>query len=62
MLNLEDVNILCAEIAQEESEKRIAEQYDEFLEEEFWELQRQFEAMQNAADQEDFSPFDTVNS
>lgn len=63
MLNLEDVNMICAEIAQKEAEQRMEEYADE-LEEEFMnaELLKQHEMMLYSAELENFSPFDTVNS
>jgi hypothetical protein len=63
MLNIEDVNILCAEISDEEAEQR-AKLYADFIEEESMneELLRQQQAMAHAADLENFSPFDTINS
>jgi hypothetical protein len=60
LLEIEELNVELALLAEEEREARIQEIFDEMMADE--ELQRQFEAMQHAADLEDFSPFDTVNS
>ncbi len=63
MFNIEDVNALCAVIAQEESELRMNEYADELEEESNnMELERQYEMMSYSAELENFSPFDTVNS
>jgi hypothetical protein len=47
-------------IADEKRQEIIDVQYEDELS--FLELERQYEAMQNAAELENFSPFDTVNS
>lgn len=56
---IELVNLICAQIAQEEAELRAAE-FADALEEEQLELEmlRQHEMMQAAAELEDFSPYD----
>lgn len=60
MLNIANINSELQEIAEQEREARIEEQYEELLNEQ--ELMKQYEAMANAADLESFSPFDTMNS
>jgi hypothetical protein len=66
MLTYDEVNALCREVAQEAQEKFIGEQLDLFTEDEEQqaneELSRQYEMMSYAAELENFSPFDTVNS
>lgn len=62
----DDVNEILAHIAREEQEIYLAQQIDAFLEDqeqlELQELMNQHEMMSRAADLENFSPFDTINS
>lgn len=62
----DDVNEILAHIAEEEQEIYLAQQIDAFLEDqeqlELQELMKQHEMMSRAADLENFSPFDTINS
>lgn len=60
LLDIEELNAELALLAAEEREARVQEIFDEMMAD--YELQRQFEAMQHAADLENFSPFDNVNS
>ena len=60
LLEIEELNAELALLAEDEREARVQEIFEEMMDD--YELQRQFEAMQHAADLEDFSPFDTVNS
>ena len=57
MLN---INAELQIIADQEREERIEAEYEELLNEQ--ELLKQHEAMSYAADLENFSPFDTMNS
>lgn len=60
LLEIEELNAELAVLAEEERDARVQEIFEEMLADE--ELLRQFEAMQYAAELEEFSPFDTVNS
>lgn len=60
LLAIEEANTELAELSEQEREARISEIYDEMLHD--MELLRQHEAMSYAAELENFSPFDTVNS
>lgn len=60
LLEIEELNAELALLAEEERVVRVQEIFDDMMAD--YELQRQFEAMQHAADLEEFSPFDTVNS
>ena len=57
---LDKINTELQIIADEMREERIEMEYDEELMNR--ELELQYEMMQNAADLENFSPFDTINS
>jgi hypothetical protein len=63
---LDEINIVCAELSEDEQKRYLSEQIDIFLEEQEelknLELMRQYEMMSRALDLEDFSPFDTFNS
>ena len=60
LLDIEEANKELSLLADAEREARVQEIYEDMLAD--YELQRQFEAMQYAAELENFSPFDTVNS
>lgn len=60
MLNIAKINSELQEIAEQDREERIEDQYEELLNDQ--ELLKQYEAMSYAADLESFSPFDTMNS
>ena len=60
LLDIEEANKELSLLADGEREARVQEIYEDMLAD--YELQRQFEAMQYAAELENFSPFDTVNS
>ena len=60
LLDIEETNKELSLLADEEREARVQEIYEDMLAD--YELQRQFEAMQYAAELENFSPFDTVKS
>jgi hypothetical protein len=66
MVDVDEINALCSEIAEEDQQNYLASQIAAFLEEQEElqnrELQKQYEAMSRAAELENFSPFDTVNS
>lgn len=62
----DDVNAILSQIAEEEQQIYLAQQMAAFLEDqehlELQELMKQHEMMSRAADLENFSPFDTINS
>lgn len=60
VMSLDDVNFELATLADEARAEQIELQYEELQADE--ELLRQYEAMSYAAELENFSPFDTVNS
>lgn len=65
-MNVDNVNYILQMIAQEEQEIYLSQQIEQFLqdqeEQQMLELQKQYEMMSYAADLENFSPFDTINS
>ena len=60
LLTIEEVNTELANLSEEDREARIEEIWEELMNDH--ELLRQYEAMSHAAELENFSPFDTVNS
>lgn len=60
MLDIEEANTELAHLADEEREARVQEIWEEMMND--YELLRQYEALAHAADLENFSPFDTINS
>jgi vacuolar-type H+-ATPase subunit I/STV1 len=60
LLEIEELNTELTRLAEEEREARVQQIFDEMMDD--YELQRQFEALQHAADLENFSPFDAVNN
>lgn len=60
LMTIEDVNTELAMLSEAERETRVQEIFEEMMSD--YELLRQYEEMSHAADLEDFSPFDTVNS
>ena len=60
LLTIEEVNTELANLSEEEREARIERIWEEMMNDH--ELLRQYEAMTYAAELENFSPFDTVNS
>lgn len=60
LLEIEELNAELALLAEDEREARIEEIWEEMMNDH--ELLRQYEAMSHAAELENFSPFDTVNS
>lgn len=65
-MSLDEVNALCAQIAEEDQLNYLENQINAFLQEQEdlqnEELQKQYEMMSYSAELENFSPFDTVNS
>lgn len=60
LLTIEELNVELAELADKDREERVQEIWEEMMGD--YELLRQYEAMAYAADLENFSPFDTINS
>ena len=60
LLTIEEVNTELATLSEAEREARIEQIWEEMMNDH--ELLRQYEAMSHAAELENFSPFDTVNS
>lgn len=60
LLEIEELNAELALLAEDEREARAQEIFEEMMNDH--ELLRQYEAMSHAAELENFSPFDTVNS
>lgn len=65
-MSLDEVNALCALVADEDQQNYLENQINAFLQEQEdlqnEELQKQFEMMSYSAELENFSPFDTCNS
>ncbi len=60
LLDIEEVNTELMYLADEEREARVQQIWEEMMND--YELLRQYEAMAHAAELENFSPFDTINS
>ncbi len=60
LLDIEEVNTELMYLADEEREARVQQIWEEMMND--YELLRQYEAMAYAAELENFSPFDTINS
>jgi hypothetical protein len=60
LLAIEEVNVELSELAEDQREERVQQIWEELMNDH--ELLRQYEAMAYAAELENFSPFDTINS